>query len=220
VTIHRGRADAGLLGGPINNTPKCERPKKIALTAAQVARVVQCVPDEHRTMFLCLAVTGLRIGEVLALRWQDIDFQAGKLTVTNNLWRGRSVSPKTDDSSANVPLASVLIAALDGQRRKSDWTEAGDFVFSKLDGSPCDPDQLRNDVLYPSLERAGIERVRGMHGFHLFRHSAATIVEAQTGSLKLTQGFLRHSNISTTGDIYVHVDETTPEQQLKLWREQ
>ena len=82
------------------------------------------------------------------------------------------------------------------------------MFFSKLDGSPCDPDQLRNDVLYPALEAAGITRVAGMHGFHLFRHSTASIVEAQTGSLKLTQEFLRHSNISTTGDIYIHVDES------------
>jgi integrase len=188
--------------------PKCERRSKVALTSGQVYRVVQSVPDERRTLFLCLALTGLRIGEALALKRQDIDSKAGNLAVTHNLWRGRLISPKTNGSAATVPLASTLIEALEDHRQRSDWSEAGDFVFCKLDGSPYDPDHFRNDVLYPALEIAGVERVAGMHGFHLFRHSAASIIEAQTGSLKTTQQFLRHTNISTTGDIYVHVDES------------
>jgi integrase len=115
--------------------PKCEKRKKVALTATQIARVVQLVPKEHRVLFLCLALTGLRIGEVLALRWQDVDGQAAKLTVTHNLWRGRLVSPKTDASAASVPLAKILIDALAEHRKSSNWTEPDDFVFCKLDGS-------------------------------------------------------------------------------------
>jgi len=73
-------------------------------------------------------------------------------------------------------------------------------------GSPLNPDVLRKDVLYPTLDRLHIPRVKGASGFHAFR-SAASMLNAQTGNLKLTQKFLGHSNVSTTADIYTHVSE-------------
>jgi integrase len=77
-------------------------------------------------------------------------------------------------------------------------------VFCKRDGSPFDPDVLRKDVLYPILDRLGIPRKKGASGFHTFRHSAASIVNEQTGNLKLAQKFLGHSTIEMTADIYTH----------------
>jgi integrase len=64
---------------------------------------------------------------------------------------------------------------------------------------------LRKDVLYPTLDRLRIPRTSRMSGFHAFRHSAGSIVNAQTGNLKLAQKLLGHSNLSTTADIYTHV---------------
>ena len=55
-------------------------------------------------------------------------------------------------------------------------------MFCKRDGSPLDPDVLRKDVLYPILDRLGIPRKKGASGFHTFRHSAASIVDEQTGN--------------------------------------
>jgi len=78
------------------------------------------------------------------------------------------------------------------------------FVFCKEDGSPLNPDVLRRDVLYPTLDRLGITRNRSAAGFHTFRHSAATIVNQKTGNLKLVQKLLGHSNLSTTADVYTH----------------
>ena len=85
--------------------------------------------------------------------------------------------------------------------------EPDDFVFSRLDASPADPDFLRRSVLYPALEGAGIKREPRKHGFHLFRHSAASILHEVTGSVKLAQRQLRHARSSTTSDIYIHVDD-------------
>ena len=79
-----------------------------------------------------------------------------------------------------------------------------DFVFCKKDGSALDPDVLRKDALYPILDRLGIPRKKGASGFHTFRHSAASIVNEQTGNLKLAQKFLGHSTIKMTADIYTH----------------
>ncbi len=77
-------------------------------------------------------------------------------------------------------------------------------MFCRRDGSPLDPDVLRKDVLYPILDRLGIPRKKGASGFHAFRHSAASIVNEQTGNLKLAQKFLGHSTIEMTADIYTH----------------
>ncbi len=74
----------------------------------------------------------------------------------------------------------------------------------KKDGSALDPDVLRKDALYPILDRLGIPRRKGASGFHTFRHSAASIVNEQTGNLKLAQKFLGHSTIKMTADIYTH----------------
>jgi integrase len=79
-----------------------------------------------------------------------------------------------------------------------------DFVFCKKDGSALDPDVLRKDALYPILDRLGIPRKKGASGFHTFRHSAASIVNEQTGNLMLAQKFLGHSTIKMTADIYTH----------------
>jgi integrase len=77
-------------------------------------------------------------------------------------------------------------------------------VFCKKDGSSLDPDVLRKDALYPILDRLGIPRKKGASGFHTFRHSVASIVNEQTGNLKLAQKFLGHSTIKMTADIYTH----------------
>ena len=70
--------------------------------------------------------------------------------------------------------------------------------------SALDPDVLRKDALYPILDRLGIPRKKGASGFHTFRHSAASIVNKQTGNLKMAQTFLGHSTIEMTADIYTH----------------
>ena len=61
--------------------------------------MIEAVADEYKPLFVVIAVTGMRIGEVLALRWQDLDLDAKKLIVRHNLWRGQSGAPKTKASS-------------------------------------------------------------------------------------------------------------------------
>jgi integrase len=94
--------------------------------------------------------------------------------------------------------------ALKVQLQNTIHTAPDDFVFCKQDGGPLNPDVLRRDVLYPMLDRLGISRTSRSSGFHTFRHSAASIVNQETGNLKLAQKFLGHSNLSTTADVYTH----------------
>ena len=67
------------------------------------------------------------------------------------------------------------------------------MIFYQPDGRPLDSNELRRTVLYPAMDRAGIERGHRTHGFHIFRHSAGSIIHKQTGSMKLAQVQLGHS---------------------------
>jgi integrase len=120
----------------------------------------------------------------LGLRWQDIDFEKRTLMVTHSLWRGQLLEPKTESSRVSVYLSDPLFDALVEHRERSVYSRPDDFVFCREDGSPADPEYLRRDVLYPALEEVGIKRLPRKHGFHLFRHSAATIVHAATSSVR------------------------------------
>ena len=83
--------------------------------------------------------------------------------------------------------------------------EPNDFVFCKSDGSSLHPDVLRKDVLYRILDRLRVERTSGALGFHTFRHSVASILNASTGNLKVAQKLLGHSTVEMTADVYTHV---------------
>ena len=156
------------------------RKRKSALSAEEIRRVLEHIPAERRALFTRVALTGLRVGELLGLRWSNIDFAAGTLTITHSLWRGRLQSPKTEASAAMIRMSLALSQTLEEHKRQSQWQDPDDFVFSRSDGSPWDPDFLRKEVLYPALDAAGIARGKRSHGFHLFRHSAGSIIRAVT----------------------------------------
>jgi integrase len=86
------------------------------------------------------------------------------------------------------------------------YSQPQDFVFCRADGSPQEPDHIRNCVLYPALDKAGVPRQKWASGHHMFRHSAGSVLYAVTGDLKKTQEQLGHADIQTTANIYTHVD--------------
>jgi site-specific recombinase XerD len=98
----------------------------------------------------------------------------------------------------------MLCEVLQTHCESSKWSAPDDFVFARADGAPYDGNWLRIRVLFPALESVGIQRQKSAHGFHLFRHSAASIAPAETRDLSLAQKLLGHSRLSTTADIYTH----------------
>ena len=157
--------------------------------------------------FLCWALTTLRIGELIALHWSDVDWMRRKLTVTKTLWRGRLRHSTKTDVELLKHIPEVLFEALTELRRRSPFKADSDFIFCKADGGPCDPDWVRENVLYPAMDRAAIDRGKRTHGFHIFRHTGGSIVRTVTGDMKLAQLQLGHSRMSTTSGIYVHTNE-------------
>ena len=106
-----------------------------------------------------MALTGLRLGELLALQWKCVDLQSKTLRVAHSLWKGKLVSPKTAASARQIAVGEVLATALASHRACSPYTEPEDFVFCRPDGAPFNPDVVRKDVLYPALDRLNIPRL-------------------------------------------------------------
>ena len=191
---------------PIRNRhkPTVEKREKPIWSPTQVRSILQGAPENLRSFFVCVALTGTRLGEVLGLMWKHVDFEQKRLRIEQSLWRGQLVAPKTTASTRDILVGSSLTEMLKIHHENSRHRGMDDFVFCKNDGTPLDPDVLRKDALYPILDRLGIPRKKGASGFHTFRHSAASIVNEQTGNLKLAQKFLGHSTIQMTADIYTY----------------
>ncbi len=193
---------------PTLHKPSCERTHKPRLKAEEIRRVFECLTEPwQKVLLLVVAITSRRVGEVLALQWEDFDEVNAKLWVRHSLWRGQRLTPKTQASIKKIHLPSVLVVALKEHKMNSTFTAPDDFIFCRADGTPCDPDYLRRFVLYPALDAAGIEKGHRTHGFHLFRHSGGRMLYEATRDLKAVQEYLAHSQISTTADTYVEMPD-------------
>ena len=155
------------------------------------------------------ALTGARIGEVLVLQWQHIDTKKSTLRIEQSVWGGKIQPPKTQASIRTIAFNETLRVSFDALRKRSAFTAPQDFVFCKGDGSTWNPDVLRRDVLYPILDRLNIKRSTRSAGFHCFRHSAASIINAETGNMKLAQKMLGHSTLDMTANVYTHTSAET-----------
>lgn len=183
--------------------PRCEKP---TLNAKQIRELLEAIGESDRLFVLLLAVTGMRVGEGLALRWVDFDSVRLELSINHTLYRQRLKEPKTEGSRRPLRLVPAVAGLLAAHREQSKFAADKDFIFCREDGQPLNPSALRNH-LYKAMKAVGIQRTKRQHGFHIFRHSAGTLLYAQSRDLKLVQGTLGHADISTTSDIYVHLDD-------------
>lgn len=184
--------------------PQYEIEEKPVLPVETVRAVISDLDGANRLLVIVLSVFGIRLGEGLALRWLDVDFDGARLAINHSLWRGSLKSPKTKASERKFHIPQSLLNLLFEHQAASPFKASEDFIFCNSAGQPLDPDNLRHRVLYPVLDRLGIKREDRRHGFHIFRHTAGTMLYAKTGNMKLAQEALGHAQMSTTSNIYLH----------------
>lgn len=162
--------------------------------------------------FLTLLGTGLRIGELLALEWNDIDFNRGAISVRRTLSRTKSglklELPKTEKSKASIPVPETVLLALQEHRKvqkviimanRGQYKNAA-LVFPTDVGTYMIPRNFQRHY-YSLLKKAGISHVK----LHALRHTFATRLLEQGENLRVVQELLRHTDIRTTANLYTHV---------------
>ena len=145
-------------------------------------------------MYLTAASTGMRQGELLRLRWRDVDWTAGKVRIRRNFVRGEFGTPKSKRSSRAVPLATRVAGELDRLFQDSATQGDDDLVFAHpATGKPIDRSRLLKRFK-AALRRAEIREVR----FHDLRHTFGTRMAAQGGPMRTLQEWMGHRDFATT----------------------
>lgn len=196
--------------------PRVVRKEITPLTLEQVQKLLEAAKGHPQEVLFILALsTGMRRGELLGLKWQDIDFERGVLQVRRALVRMptgqgyQEAEPKTAKSRRSIALTSFAIEALKRHREiQQQWKEAAgpfwqnnDYVFCKPLGEHLNPGYDVLVQLKLLLEKAGLPDIR----FHDLRHCTATMLLAKGVHPKVVQEILGHSEIGMTLNTYSHV---------------
>ncbi len=194
--------------------PRAERAEMKVLTPEQVNAFLAATTDHPMHALYVLAITtGMRAGELLGLKWGDIDFEAGQLNVRRALQKQNEhglvfVTPKSARSRRTIVLSQRAVEALRAhhdrqaflRKQLGDEWQDQELVFPTLKGGPHDPGWQRQ-VFYAALDKAGVPHIR----FHDMRHTAATLLLGRGVHPKVVSEMLGHSTIGLTLDTYSHL---------------
>jgi integrase len=159
---------------------------------------------------MAAAMTGLRQGELAALRWRDVDWTAGLVRVRRSYSRGQYTTPKSRRSSRAVPLVDRVARELELHFQRSAYTGDDDLVFCHPhSGRPYDASKSRARFK-EALKRAGLRPLR----FHDLRHTYGTRMAAAGTPLRTLQGWMGHRDYKTTE---IYADFAPDPTQGALW---
>jgi Site-specific recombinase XerD len=191
--------------------PAKAKPEIAPLSSGQISEFLEATrTDRFGPLFVAAIATGLRQGELLALRWQDIDMDGASLSVRHSLQiRSRVLAePKTENAKRTLRIGTEVISVLREQRRRQilermaagpAWKDGG-FVFTTSVGTPLDSRNLTR-AFQAALALAGLPRQR----FHDLRHATATLLLERGEELGVVSKVLGHSTVTTTLDTYGHL---------------
>ena len=196
-----------------------EQPEMLTWTTEELRTFLASVADDpQQPMWRLAAQTGLRRGELLGLRWDDLDLDGARLSVKQQLGRVRRTepdgaiteawdltAPKTKRSRRSISLDAGTVAQLKIHRAKQELTmlpglPAPKLVFGRPDGHWYDPDAV-SDQFIRAVRRAGLKRIR----LHDLRHTHATLLLAAAVNVKVVSERLGHASAAFTMDRYAHV---------------
>jgi integrase len=226
VTLHKALKQAvadGLI--PRNATeavkpPQVRREEIHPLTPEQTKKLFEAAKGDRLEALYVLAVTtGLRQGELLGLKWEDVNLETGTLRVRRTLATAKGgpvlPAPKTRGSRRTVRLSQTALEALRShlERQLVEIDQAGDLwqenglIFASEVGEPLDRRFITTHRFKPLLKRARLPQIR----FHDLRHTCATLLLSQNVNPKVVSEMLGHASIAITLDTYSHVLPTMQE---------
>ena len=182
----------------LKGVSKRTKPPRI-LTEDELVALLNQFPQPYKSMVLLAGCTGMRISEVLGLRWPSVDFERLVMLVTEGYARSQSTKLKSEYSQDELPLDPDVATILLEWKRLCPET-GGDWVFpSPRTDRRYDSSSLRKKVLKPAAERA---KIQGTIGWHSLRHSYRAWLDETGAPLGVQQKLMRHANISTTMNVY------------------
>lgn len=180
-----------------DRTPTQER---AYLLPEQLSPLLNSLSEPCRKLGVIAVLTGLRIGELLALRWKHVDFVHDVIHVRETVHEGLFGSPKTKSSRRDVPMSQPVREALMAQRGERIGADAEILIFTSRNGTPLNPKNLLRRVLQPACRKLNLPVI----SWHSFRHTHATLLGEVGESLRTAQAILGHSDLKTTLNIYTH----------------
>jgi integrase len=206
-----------VVGNPVKLVDKPEAPESADiryLSEQELEALLRAAPETEtgrtdRALWLTASMTGCRQGELLALRWRDIDWTAQRVRVRQNLVRGAFGTPKTKRASRSVPLADRVAGELDRHFQRSRYQGDDDLVFCHpVTGDPLDASWVRRRFK-DALAAAGVRPVR----FHDLRHTFGTRMAAAGVPMRTLQEWLGHRDFATT---MIYADYQPGEREAEL----
>lgn len=168
---------------------------------------------KYRMLFLFAALTGLRQGELFALKWGDIDWNHSQVHVRRTYNHGEFYKPKSKAGNRKVDLSPILLRQLKEWRVASEYSKESGLVFPTDAGTPLNHGNVLRRHYYKALKRAGVEYRK----FHTFRHTFASLLLEQGENIRYISGQLGHSSTSLTLDVYSHlISNTNQEAAMRL----
>lgn len=206
---------------PANPVANLDRPRAPGgdpdihyLALEEVDALLRAVPGDRlgpteQALYLTAAMTGLRQGELVALRWADIDWDAHRIRVRRNFTRQQYGTPKSKRSSRSVPMIDRVGGVLERHFQASAYRDDEDLVFCHPDsGHPLDASKLRKRFKQ-ALKRAAVREVR----FHDLRHTFGTHCAGAGVPLRTLQEWMGHRDFKTT---LIYADYAPSPQELDL----
>lgn len=212
------KTDRILASSPIVSVPRPTHHYELGYYSREEAkRFLEAVADDRlRALFYLVVAVGLRRGEVLGLKWQDLNVADALLSVRRALGQsGAMKATKTKKAQRMIALPQSTLEELLAHRARQEKEGLAqcEIMFSGRDGRPIDPRMLYEHHFLPAMKRAGLRRIR----FHDLRHTAATIRLAAGDHPNVVQEMLGHTKVETTLGVYGHVVPTMQRDSATLY---
>lgn len=166
----------------------------VRVSVSQYRALVAALIEPHRTMVLIAGCLGLRIGEILGLRWGDVDFERATMTVRRDVYQGHVDEVKTANSARILPVPATVLESLRTWRMNAHYQGSGEFVFAQDNGRPMWADTARERVLQPVALGLGLGKI----GWHALRHLFASVLQVVGAEPVVAQELMGHADRRTT----------------------
>jgi integrase len=173
--------------------PKRGLVQTFTFSLADTKRIIGTASGSHRTFYSILAETGIRGGEICALRVTDLDLENAVIQVRQNVWRGKIQTVKSRKGNRRFPISAELVEHLRGYLQSWRPNPLG-LLFATGNGTPWDHSLVRKRKFHPLLKKLGIPQC----GFHAFRHGNATLLDQIGAPMAVRLNRLGHAEAQTT----------------------